>query len=130
MIAEWMTARLPEIDPHHSDITRFYPYARNDHHIRARCAEHFNKTYGIVHPREQWASERNMRCCAVHARTEALGAVVLPGRRLGTPALVREQRRARSSTTAVRAATARVGRALVVADHERRAPRAARAASA
>jgi glycine cleavage system aminomethyltransferase T/glycine/D-amino acid oxidase-like deaminating enzyme len=75
MIAEWMTSGSPEIDPHHSDITRFYRYARNDHHIRARCAEHYNKTYGIVHPREQWASERNIRCAPYHARTEALGAV-------------------------------------------------------
>ena len=70
-----MTHGAPEIDPHHSDITRFYPYARNDHHVRARCAEHFNKTYGIVHPREQWESERNLRCAPYHARTEALGAV-------------------------------------------------------
>jgi glycine cleavage system aminomethyltransferase T len=75
MMAEWMTQGSPEIDPHHSDITRFYPYARNDHHVRARCAEHYNKTYGIVHPREQWASERNLRCAPYHARTQALGAV-------------------------------------------------------
>ena len=75
MIAEWMTHGSPEIDPHHSDITRFYRYARNDHHVRARCAEHYNKTYGIVHPREQWASERNIRCAPYHARTQALGAV-------------------------------------------------------
>ncbi len=75
MIAEWMTDGVPEIDPHQSDIARFYPYARNDHHIRARCAEHYNKTYGIVHPREQWASERGLRCAPYHARTEALGAV-------------------------------------------------------
>ena len=75
MLAEWMTHGVPEIDPHQSDIARFYPYARNDHHVRARCAEHFNKTYGIVHPREQWASERNLRCAPYHARTEALGAV-------------------------------------------------------
>jgi glycine cleavage system aminomethyltransferase T/glycine/D-amino acid oxidase-like deaminating enzyme len=75
LIAEWMTHGASEIDPHHSDITRFYPYARNDHHVRARCAEHYNKTYGIVHPREQWESERDLRCAPYHARTEALGAV-------------------------------------------------------
>jgi heterotetrameric sarcosine oxidase gamma subunit len=70
-----MTDGAPELDAHHSDITRFYAYARNDHHVRARCAEHYNKTYGIVHPREQWASERNLRCAPYHARTQALGAV-------------------------------------------------------
>jgi glycine cleavage system aminomethyltransferase T/glycine/D-amino acid oxidase-like deaminating enzyme len=75
LLAEWMTGGVPEIDPHQSDIARFYPYARNEHHIRARCAEHYNKTYGIVHPREQWASERNIRCAPYHTRTEALGAV-------------------------------------------------------
>ena len=75
MLAEWMTHGQPEVDPHHSDIARFYPYARNDFHVRARCAEHFNKTYGIVHPREQWASERDIRTAPYHDRTQALGAV-------------------------------------------------------
>ncbi len=75
MLAEWMTHGQPEIDPHHSDIARFYPYARNDSHVRARCAEHFQKTYAIVHPREQWASERGVRTAPYHDRTEALGAV-------------------------------------------------------
>jgi glycine cleavage system aminomethyltransferase T/glycine/D-amino acid oxidase-like deaminating enzyme len=74
MLAEWMTHGQPEVDPHHSDIARFYPDQRNDSHVRARCAEHFNKTYGIVHPREQWASERNVRTAPYHDRTEALGA--------------------------------------------------------
>ncbi|MGI8517773.1 MAG: GcvT family protein [Acidimicrobiia bacterium] len=73
-VAEWMTHGYPELDPHASDVARFYPYARTEGHIRARCAEHFNKTYGIVHPREQWASERNKRMSPFHARTEALGA--------------------------------------------------------
>src|SRR4029078_12212043 len=70
-----MTQGSPEIDPHHSDITRFYRYARNDHHVSARCAEHYNKTYGIVNPREQWEAERNPRCGAHHARAQALCAV-------------------------------------------------------
>ncbi len=75
LIAEWMTDGYPEIDPHSSDIARLYDYARTTHHIRARCNEHFNKTYGIVHPREQWESERNIRVAPFHSRTEALGAV-------------------------------------------------------
>ncbi|MGH8923145.1 MAG: GcvT family protein [Acidimicrobiia bacterium] len=73
-VAEWMTHGYPDLDPHASDIARFYPYARTEHHVRARCSEHFNKTYGIVHPREQWASERNKRVSPFHARTQALGA--------------------------------------------------------
>ena len=45
-IAEWMTQGYPEIDPHASDVARFYTYQRTESHIRARCSEHFNKTYG------------------------------------------------------------------------------------
>ncbi len=62
LVAEWMTYGYPHLcDPHSSDISRFYPHEKTEHHILARCAEHFNKTYGIVHPREQWASQRGMR---------------------------------------------------------------------
>ncbi len=43
--------------------------------MRARASEHFNKTYGIVHPGEQWASDRNVRLSPFHARTSELGAV-------------------------------------------------------
>ena len=53
---------------------RFYPHERTEHHIEARCAEHFNKTYGIVHPREQWASERGMRRSAVLRRARRRSA--------------------------------------------------------
>ena len=74
MIAQWMTQGYPEIDPHSSDIARFYRYARSDHHILARCAEHFNKTYGIVHPREQWESNRRVRTVPAYPRQVELGA--------------------------------------------------------
>lgn len=75
MVAEWMTYGYPHVcDPHSSDISRFYPHEKTEHHILARCAEHFNKTYGIVHPREQWASQRGMRRSPFYAREEALGA--------------------------------------------------------
>ena len=75
MIAQWMTQGYPEIDPHSSDIARFYRYARAEHHILARCAEHFNKTYGIVHPREQWESNRRVRTVPAYPRQVELGAV-------------------------------------------------------
>ena len=74
-LAEWMTQGYPEIDPHASDVARFYDYMRTEKHIRARCSEHFNKTYGIVHPREQWDTERGLRLSSFHTRTSALGAV-------------------------------------------------------
>jgi glycine cleavage system aminomethyltransferase T len=75
LVAEWMTHGYPHIaDPHGSDIARLYEHERTVHHIEARSSEHFNKTYGIVHPREQWASERGVNRAPFHARTEALGA--------------------------------------------------------
>ena len=81
LVAEWMTYGYPQLcDPHSSDISRFYPHERTEHHIYARCAEHFNKTYGIVHPREQWASQRGMRRSPFYAREQALGAVFFDAR--------------------------------------------------
>jgi glycine cleavage system aminomethyltransferase T/glycine/D-amino acid oxidase-like deaminating enzyme len=74
-VAEWMTTGVPEIDPHGSDIARFYDHARTRVHIHARTSEGFNKTYGIVHPAEQWASNRDVRLSPFHARERELGAV-------------------------------------------------------
>jgi len=74
-IAEWMTQGYPEIDPHASDVARFYNNQRTEEHILARCSEHFNKTYGIVHPREQWETRRGLRTSPFHSKTTELGAV-------------------------------------------------------
>lgn len=75
LVAEWMTDGNPEYDVHHSDIARFYPCQRTRAHVRARTSEAFNKTYGIVHPSEQWGSNRNVRLAPMHARERELGAV-------------------------------------------------------
>ena len=79
-VAEWMVAVYdggsnPEIDPSGSDIARFYPHQKTKTHVNARSAEGFNKTYGIVHPREQWASNRNVRLSPYYEREKNLGAV-------------------------------------------------------
>ena len=73
-VAEWMTTGTPEIDLHHSDIARFYPHQRTAAHIRARTSESFNKTYGIVHPSEQWESERGKRLAPMHRQQQEAGA--------------------------------------------------------
>jgi glycine cleavage system aminomethyltransferase T/glycine/D-amino acid oxidase-like deaminating enzyme len=73
-VAEWMTSGRPEIDPHASDVARFYPVQRTARHIAARTAEGYNKTYGIVHPMEQWASNRNVRISPMNERERDLGA--------------------------------------------------------
>ena len=74
-VAEWMTHGTPEIDPHGSDIARFYDHHKTAQHIAARTTEGYNKTYGIVHPMEQWASNRNVRLSHFNARERELGAV-------------------------------------------------------
>jgi glycine cleavage system aminomethyltransferase T/glycine/D-amino acid oxidase-like deaminating enzyme len=74
-VAEWMTHGQPEIDLQASDIARFYPCQKTRAHVRARATEHFNKTYGIVHPGEQWSSSRGIRLPPFHSRERELGAV-------------------------------------------------------
>jgi glycine cleavage system aminomethyltransferase T/glycine/D-amino acid oxidase-like deaminating enzyme len=73
-IAEWMTNGEPEIDPHGSDIARFYDHHKTAQHIAARTSEGYNKTYGIVHPSEQWASNRGVRLSPFYEREKELGA--------------------------------------------------------
>jgi glycine cleavage system aminomethyltransferase T/glycine/D-amino acid oxidase-like deaminating enzyme len=73
-IAEWMTNAEPEIDPHGSDIARFYDHHKTAQHIAARTSEGYNKTYGIVHPSEQWASNRGVRLSPFYEREKELGA--------------------------------------------------------
>ena len=73
-VAEWMTHGWSEIDLHGSDVARFYDHHRTTAHITARTAEGFNKTYGIVHPSEQWASNRDVRLSPVHRRQVELKA--------------------------------------------------------
>ncbi len=74
-VAQWMTHGSSEIDAHASDIARFYDHQRTRQHVRARSAEGYNKTYGIVHPAEQWASNRDVRLSPFNARERGLGAV-------------------------------------------------------
>ncbi len=75
MLAEWMTDGNPEFDLHGADIARFYPHQRTRRHVVARAEEGFNKTYGIVHPSEQWASNRDVRLPPMHADERDLRAV-------------------------------------------------------
>jgi glycine cleavage system aminomethyltransferase T/glycine/D-amino acid oxidase-like deaminating enzyme len=74
-VAEWMTRGESEIDLQSSDIARFYDEQKTSENVKARAAEGFNKTYGIVHPSEQWASNRGVRISPFHARERELGAV-------------------------------------------------------
>jgi len=74
MLAEWMTDGKPEMDPASANIARFYDTQKTPLHVESRGAEWFPKFYGIVHPGEQWATDRNVRLGAAHAQHVALGA--------------------------------------------------------
>src|SRR3954447_6399815 len=74
-LAEWMTYGESEIDLQSSDIARFYECQKSRANVRARSSEGFNKTYGIVHPSEQWESNRGVRLSPYYERERELGAV-------------------------------------------------------
>lgn len=74
MTAEWMTDGKPEHDPATANIARFYDTQKTPAHVRARAGEWFPKFYGIVHPAEQWATDRNIRLGPAYDRQVELGA--------------------------------------------------------
>src|SRR5512135_1043830 len=60
-IAEWMIHGEPSIDVAQSDISRFHAHQKTRQHTKARATEAFPKTYAIVHPAEQYLSDRPIR---------------------------------------------------------------------
>jgi glycine cleavage system aminomethyltransferase T/glycine/D-amino acid oxidase-like deaminating enzyme len=74
-VAQWIAHGESEIDLQSSDIARFYPEQRTPEHIKGRTSEAFNKTYGIVHPMEQWESNRRVRMSPFSPREQEFGAV-------------------------------------------------------
>ena len=124
-VAEWMTRGESEIDLQSSDIARFYDEQKTQENIKARASEGFNKTYGIVHPAEQWASNRGVRVSPFHEQEKQLGAVFYEAAAWERPHWY-ESNAKLVEEYGVQHARARVGCALVVADHQRRASRDAR----
>ena len=57
-----------------ANIARFYDTQKTPFHVESRGAEWFPKFYGIVHPGEQWATDRNVRLGAAHALANPLTA--------------------------------------------------------
>src|SRR4249919_4323680 len=60
-LAEWMVDGESHIDLHSSDVARFHDHQKTRAHVKARTTEAFPKTYGIIHPAEQWSSDRDLR---------------------------------------------------------------------
>ncbi len=73
-VAEWMTHGYSEIDVSHSDIARFHEHQKPREHTKARTTESFIKTYGIIHPAEQYESDRGVRKSPMYDAQEKLGA--------------------------------------------------------
>jgi glycine cleavage system aminomethyltransferase T/glycine/D-amino acid oxidase-like deaminating enzyme len=73
-VAELMLHGDSEIAAHASDIARMHVPQRTGAHVRARASEGFNKMYGIVHPVEQWESDRGVRRSPFYTRELSLGA--------------------------------------------------------
>src|SRR3954451_12518947 len=73
-MAEWMTQGYSEIDVAHSDIARFHEHQKRREHTRLRTTESFIKTYGIIHPAEQYEADRNQRRSPMHDSQKKLGA--------------------------------------------------------
>ena len=73
-VAEWMTHGHSEIDLHASDIARFHQHQKRREHTRLRTTESFIKTYGIIHPFEQYESDRPQRLSPMYESEKKLGA--------------------------------------------------------
>jgi glycine cleavage system aminomethyltransferase T/glycine/D-amino acid oxidase-like deaminating enzyme len=74
-MAELMVHGDSEIDVYESNIARAYPHQKTVAHVQARAAEGFNKMYGIVHPSEQWESDRRVKLPPLYEREQELRAV-------------------------------------------------------
>jgi glycine cleavage system aminomethyltransferase T/glycine/D-amino acid oxidase-like deaminating enzyme len=73
-VAELMVNGYSEIDVHSCDVARAHPHERSREHILERACEGFRKMYGIIHPAEQWGSDRGVRLSPFYERERALGA--------------------------------------------------------
>ncbi len=74
-VAELIVHGESEIDVYDSNIARAYPHQKTKAHVQARASEGFNKMYGIVHPAEQWESDRRVKLSPYYERQQELGAI-------------------------------------------------------
>ena len=74
LCAEWMTRGTTQVDIHAMDIARFYPFQKESEYVRGRCFENAQKIYNPpVHPREPWATGRDLFHSPFYAREKELG---------------------------------------------------------
>jgi len=73
-VAQWMTRGYPDVDLHTSNVNRFYEYGTSTKFVKNRAEEGYEKTYGIVHPAEQWQTSRPLRTSPFYDRQDDLDA--------------------------------------------------------
>ena len=76
-LAELIVHGDSEIDIQACDVARAHPHQRTRAFVRDRASEGFRKMYGIVHPGEQWGSQREVRLSPFYERQRELGAVFI-----------------------------------------------------
>ena len=74
LLADWMTDGRTPIDHARIDVARFYPHQLGEEFIAGRCAEAAQKVYNPgIHPREPFATGRDVRRSPFWEREKALG---------------------------------------------------------
>lgn len=74
LVADWMTDGRTEIDHASIDFARFYPHQLTEDFIAGRCGEAAQKIYTpAVHPREPYATGRNIKRSPFYEREKELG---------------------------------------------------------
>jgi glycine cleavage system aminomethyltransferase T/glycine/D-amino acid oxidase-like deaminating enzyme len=74
LVADWMTDGRTPIDHARIDYSRFYPHQMEETFIEGRCREAAQKVYNpAVHPREPYATGRNVRRSPFYEREKELG---------------------------------------------------------
>ncbi|CAM5776536.1 dehydrogenase [Labrys miyagiensis] len=74
LVADWMTDGRTGIDHNRIDYARFYPHMLDETFIEGRCTEAAQKVYNpAVHPREPYATGRNVRRSPFYEREKELG---------------------------------------------------------
>ena len=74
LVADWMTDGRTHIDHSRIDFSRFYTHMMNEKFIKDRCTEAAQKIYNpAVHPREPYATGRNIRRSPFYEREKELG---------------------------------------------------------
>jgi glycine cleavage system aminomethyltransferase T/glycine/D-amino acid oxidase-like deaminating enzyme len=74
LVADWMTDGRTSIDHARIDYSRFYPHQMDEKFVEGRCGEAAQKIYNpAVHPREPYATGRNVKRSPFYEREKELG---------------------------------------------------------